>query len=211
MSDREPAVAPGRRIARLQRAAAVLGWVEAERGRFALWLPVFMGAGVARLFRAARRAAVRGSGSARWRRRGRRDRARLAQRHAACRGRVLALAAAALGFASAQFATVRAPPLAAVPRHATIVCRHRPRGRAAAATGRRVTLEAPRLDGGAPAAAPGAHPPARRGRRRCRSPPATRCACARCCVPPSPPAYPGALGPAARRLLQRPRRLRVTR
>lgn len=93
-------------------------FTEAEKGRFALWLPVFMGAGVlayyglrsepaawigARFAVAAFVAAVVF-----------RDRQVL-------RGIALSLGFAALGFASAQYATARLPPIEAdLPAHAMI-------------------------------------------------------------------------------------------
>ena len=45
------AIAPGARPVSLERAAEALRrWVAAERGRFALWQPVLMAAGVAGYF-----------------------------------------------------------------------------------------------------------------------------------------------------------------
>jgi competence protein ComEC len=106
--------------------AAVLGWparlrlpdwllavLLAQRGRYALWLPVCMGSGVLLYF--ALRAeppvwaglavlAPAASGAA------------IARPLPVLRGTLLMLAAAALGFASAQFATLRALPVDALPR-----------------------------------------------------------------------------------------------
>jgi competence protein ComEC len=62
---------------------------------------------------------------------------------------VMALAAAAIGFASAQFATWRAPPLETLPSHATTLVGI-VRGVEALPEGRRITLEAARLDDAPP-------------------------------------------------------------
>ncbi|MBN8889557.1 MAG: hypothetical protein J0H91_04595, partial [Rhodospirillales bacterium] len=90
-------------------------WVEAERGRFALWLPVWMAAGVVLYFSltaeppwwagAAGLAGALAATGLLWRR-------PVPRAAAAC------LAAAALGLGSAQLATLRAAPLAAIPSHA---------------------------------------------------------------------------------------------
>jgi competence protein ComEC len=121
-------------------------WVTAERGRFALWLPVAMGSGVLGYF------ALRGepplwAGAAvlgpallgAW----------LARDALLARGALLVASAAALGFGAAQFATVRAPPLEMLPTHA-VVLSGVVRSVETLPAGRRVTLEAARLDEAAP-------------------------------------------------------------
>jgi competence protein ComEC len=94
------------------------GWCEVERGRFALWLPVAMSAGVVAYFELksepplwSAAAPLLGAitlavGVRAWR-----------VAFAAC----LVVAALALGFGSARFATWRAPPTIEVPARATIV------------------------------------------------------------------------------------------
>lgn len=118
------------------------GFAEAQEGRFILWLPVFMGAGVLAYFdRQAEPPAWIG-----------------AQAAAACLTaalasgrwpllRAIALAAgfAALGFASAQYATARAPPIETdLPAHAVMLS-----GTVQAVetlpNGRRVTVSSPLL------------------------------------------------------------------
>ena len=118
------------------------GFAEAQEGRFILWLPVFMGAGVLAYFdRQAEPSAWIG-----------------AQAAAACLTaalasgrwpllRAIALAAgfAALGFASAQYATARAPPIETdLPAHAVMLS-----GTVQAVetlpNGRRVTVSSPLL------------------------------------------------------------------
>ncbi len=120
--------------------------LDAERDRAPLWLPVFMAAGVlgyydlrfeppvwvgAAVALPALLAAIR-LRRVNWQ-----------------RAALPALAAAAIGFATAQFATARAPPpAAALPTHATQVS-GTVRAVEALPEGRRVTLEAVRLDDGA--------------------------------------------------------------
>ena len=120
--------------------------LNAERDRAPLWLPVFMAAGVlgyydlrfeppvwvgAAVALPALLAAIR-LRRVNWQ-----------------RAALPALAAAAVGFATAQFATARAPPpAAALPTHATQVS-GTVRAVEALPEGRRVTLEAVRLDDGA--------------------------------------------------------------
>jgi competence protein ComEC len=97
---------------------ALVVFIEAERGRFVLWLPVFMGAGVLTYYAlhaepaawtGAALAAIGFSAAtflARW---------------PALRALGFAVGFAALGFASAQFATARAPSIeTGLPTHATI-------------------------------------------------------------------------------------------
>ncbi|HEY8290280.1 MAG TPA: ComEC/Rec2 family competence protein, partial [Acetobacteraceae bacterium] len=120
-------------------------WLEQERERFVLWLPVFMGAGVLAYYAlrfeppvwvgvvAAVPTVVAGIGWARM------------------RPLLLPAAAAALGFASAQAATARAPPLeTGLPRHATTIV-GTVRAVESLPAGRRITLGDVRLDGADPA------------------------------------------------------------
>lgn len=123
----------------------VLSWREAEAGRFALWLPVFMGAGVLAYFSLrfeppvwwgaavafpAFTAVVFGPGL--------------------CRPVLLPVLAAAIGFLSGAIATARAPPIEAeIPSRATIVAGV-VRSIELLPDGRRITLEDVRLDGGDP-------------------------------------------------------------
>jgi competence protein ComEC len=146
--------------------AAVADWVLAERGRFFLWLPVCMTAAVAVL------ASV----------------CLLLRRWPVARGLGLGLAAASLGLAAAQLATVRAPPPMEVPRKAVVITGP-VRAVEPLPEGVRVTIEAPRLNGGAP------EQRTVRVRLRPEDPaaPATGDVMrlrARL-SPPSPPAYPG--------------------
>ncbi len=161
-------------------------WAEAERGRFFLWLPVLMTAGAVVFFSlhadpppwlapsllAAALAAL--AGGWRW-----------FPRRAAAAGAV----AAALGFAAGQLATWRAPPLMEVPTRA-VVAEATVRAVEPLPEGRRVTLEAARLDGGAPIS--------RLLRIRLRATDATPVATGDALrvrallMRPAPPAYPGA-------------------
>ena len=92
--------------------------IEAERGRFALWLPVFLGAGDVVYF-------AQHSEPPRWL-----GAAGMALgavgfgfllRHPLARVVPGLVFVAALGFAAAQFATWRAPPVLALPRHAVML------------------------------------------------------------------------------------------
>jgi len=65
------------------------------------------------------------------------------------RAAIMALAAAAIGFTSSQFATIRAPPPASLPTHATILT-GTIRSVEALPEGRRIALESVELDGGSP-------------------------------------------------------------
>ena len=121
-------------------------WIEAEHGRFVLWLPVFMAAGVALYFSLLREPPVWVGAAA------------FAACLVACRlarqspllgAPFWAAAAMALGLASAQLATAMAPPLPVIPSHAVVVA-GTVRAVELLPQGRRVTLEQPRLDGGAP-------------------------------------------------------------
>lgn len=116
-------------------------WLDTERERLALWLPVFMGAGVltyyalhteppgwagAALAVPAMAAAVLLPG-ARW--------------------LIAPFAAAALGFTAAQFATARAPPIeAGLPTHACIVT-GRIQAVEALPVGRRILIQPVAVDG----------------------------------------------------------------
>ena len=127
----------------LRIAAPLLTWVqaqlEAERDRFPIWLPVFMGAGVLAYFSLRSEPPV-WLGSALlapavlgW---------AVGQQHATLRLLLPPLIATCLGFTASQFATARAPPLATgLPRQATILT-----GTVSAVetlpTGRRITLAA---------------------------------------------------------------------
>jgi competence protein ComEC len=127
-------------------ARALEGLQAAERGRFALWLPVFMGAGVATYYGLRTEPplwlgitvagpAVTACG--------------LLARQPVARALVMALAAAAVGFTAAQFATARAPPQPALPRTATILT-GKVRSVEELPEGRRIALEAVQPDGGEP-------------------------------------------------------------
>ncbi len=166
-------------------AAALRAGIDAERGRFALWLPVFMTAGNALYFSLLAeppaplgRSALLGAGAllaALW-------------RWQVPRAVALCAVAMALGFAAAQFAASRAPPLTQVPRRGVTVT-GAVRAVEPLPQGVRVTLDAPRFDDGAPEA--------RRVRIRLRAEdPAvpqtgdTLRLRARL-MPPQPPAFPG--------------------
>jgi competence protein ComEC len=160
--------------------------LDAEYGRFALWLPVLLGAGDALYFAAhveppawagmaVLLPAALGS--------------LLARRLLLVRGLFAGLAALALGFVLAQAAAARAPALLALPRHAVQVS-----GVVGAVEplvqGERVLLTAAQLDGGPPLP--------RTVRIRLRSDDAAglaagdRIALRAMLREPPPPAYPGA-------------------
>ena len=159
----------------------------AERGRFALWLPVFMGAGDALYFTLRAEppgwlgAAAFAAAFAAWLLLGARPIARAG---------AAAVAAAALGFAAAELAAARAPALPDLPTHAVTLT-----GTVVAVeplpAGRRVTIGGAQLTEGAPALA-------RSLRIRLRTEDETALATGdrlrlRAMVrPPPPPAYPGA-------------------
>ncbi len=164
---------------------AAADWIAAERGRFFPWLPVAMTAGNAFYFAllweppewlgaaALALAAVA---------------AVALRRTVVARGAMLTVAAAAVGFAAAQVATSRAPPLLEVPRRAVAVT-GLVRAVEPLPEGFRVTLEQPVLGEGAP------QPRTVRIRLRDQDPtvPATGDTLrvrARL-SPPNPPAYPG--------------------
>jgi competence protein ComEC len=122
-------------------------WIAAEAGRFALWLPVGMAAGVVAYFSLSTEpvwwsgaAVLAVLGAFAWL-------LRRYQVRAVC----WMAAAAAIGFTSGQLATWRAAPLGPIPTHATVAVgvvgavEQLPRSR-------RVTLLRPALDGAAPLA-----------------------------------------------------------
>jgi competence protein ComEC len=171
--------------ARLRLPEWLLAVLHAQRGRFALWLPVCMGsgvlvyfalhteppvwAGVALLLPSALGAAI----SRPW---------------PALRGLLLVLAAGALGFASAQLATLRAPPVDALPK-TSVWLTGTVLGVETLPVGSRILLGDVRLDGAD-------RPLARALRVRLRA--GDTAASAGDTVrlrallrPPSPPAYPG--------------------
>jgi competence protein ComEC len=121
-------------------------WLAAERGRAVLWLPVLMGAGVLTYFALRREPPAwvglallvpAGAGAA------------LARTLPLLRGGLALVVAFALGVSAAQLAAWRAPPLVVLPAHA-VVLTGVVRGVDPLPEGRRLLLEAPRLDGGAP-------------------------------------------------------------
>ena len=166
--------------------ARLTAWAAAERDRLPLWLPVFMGSGILCYFALRTEPpgwlgaaiAVPATAATIW----------LARR-AVPRSAMMALAAAAIGFAAAQYATWRAPPLEILPTHATSLA-GTVRSVEALPDGRRITLEAARLDD--------APPLSRWLRIRLRTGDKADIAAGdtirmRALVrPPAPPAYPGA-------------------
>lgn len=177
-------------LAATPHATALLhSWMDAERGRFALWLPVFVGAGVLLYFAQTAEPAwwLPAAGAA----------AALALtilgwRSPVPRAAGLALLMAALGVAAGQGATRRALALAVVPTRAGLI-EGTVRGLEILPDGRRITLDAARI---------AADPPlARTIRLRLRAnDPATPLAGDTVRVrallrPPAPPAFPGARDP----------------
>ncbi len=137
------AIAYARGVGLAWAGASLSRWAAAERGRFALWLAVAMGAGVAWFFALSEPAGWIGPASFA----GALAAARLAGRHAPARAVMAMAGAVALGFASAQFATWRALPPEPVPSGAgfvTGVVRSVER----LPEGRRVTFAEPRLGDG---------------------------------------------------------------
>ena len=123
--------------------AALDSWLDTERERLAVWLPVFMGAGVLSYYALRFEPAawlgaaitVPALAIAVWR--------------PGMRWLFGPLAAAALGFTAAQFATARAPPIEVdLPTHATIVT-GTIRAVEALPEGRRITIQPAWLDGAA--------------------------------------------------------------
>jgi len=164
---------------------AFAAWLAAERGRFALFLPVCMGAGIIAYFgrvsepslwpAAAIAATTLGL-------------AALRPAPPLLRAALLAICFAAGGFASARLATWRAPPWPDLPRGAVVIA-GTITSLEALPEGRRVTLGAPSLDG--------APPLARAIRLRLRDTddillaPGDAMRVRALIRPPSPPAYPG--------------------
>ncbi len=116
-------------------------WAAAERGRFGLWLPVFMGGGVVLYFSlraepaawagvAVAMPAVAGAVLARWR--------------PVLQGGLMAVAAGAIGFASCQLATARALPVEPLPSKGVTVSAV-VRGVETLPAGRRIMLEQVRI------------------------------------------------------------------
>ena len=121
--------------------AALDSWLDLERERLAVWLPVFMIVGV-QAYYALRFEPALWIGPA-----GALPAIAAAVWLPGVRWLFAPLAAVALGFTAGQFATARAPPIeAGLPTHATIVT-----GTIAAVEalpeGRRITIEPARLDG----------------------------------------------------------------
>ncbi len=121
--------------------AGLDAWLDRERERLAVWLPVFMGAGVLAYYTLRFEpepwvgAVVAAPALA------------LAALLPGLRWLVGPFAAAALGFAAAQFATIRAPPIEAdLPTHATVVS-GTIRSVEALPEGRRITIQPAILDG----------------------------------------------------------------
>ena len=175
-------------LRRARPASVGMEWLlTAERGRFALWLPVFLGVGVALYFAALSEpppwagAAVAGPALAG---------CALAARLPLLRAGLALLAAGALGFAAAQFASARAPELLDLPRTAVVLT-----GTVSAveilADARRITLDQARLGPDAPMLP-------RRVRVRLRATdhtelePGQTVRIRALLRPPAPPAYPGA-------------------
>ncbi|MBV9653819.1 MAG: ComEC/Rec2 family competence protein [Acetobacteraceae bacterium] len=130
----------------LPAPSRVAGWFaslqEAERGRWGLWLPVFMGAGVLWYFAlAAEPAPWWGAAVAVPSLAG----ALLARRLPVPRACLLAVTAAALGFTSAQFSTGRALPVETLPKKAVTIT-GTVRAMELLPGGRRVSIENVRLD-----------------------------------------------------------------
>ena len=130
-----------RLIAALQ--AALESWLDTERERNALWLTVFMGAGVLGYY-ALRVEPAPWVGAA-----VALPMIGLAVRVPGLRWLIAPLAATALGFASGQLATARAPPIEVdLPNRATIVT-GTVRAVEALAEGRRITIQPATLDASA--------------------------------------------------------------
>jgi competence protein ComEC len=123
-------------------------WQAAEQGRFVLWLPVFMGSGVL-CYLALRSeppawlglAVAVPAGFGAW----------LLSQRLSYRVPLMALAAAAIGFVAAQFASLNAPPQPALPSHATILT-GTVRAVEVFPDGRRIALESASIDGAPPIA-----------------------------------------------------------
>ena len=171
-------------------ARRLADWAAVERGRFALWLPVLMAAGVVGYFGQRSEpapwlgaAVLLGCAAGGWL-------LGPGPRRVPC----WVVGALALGFAAAQTATWRAPPLIVPPSRAAevtgLVRAVEVLAPARGVTGLRVTLEQASLDGGPPL------PRAVRIRLRPADLPAVaagdRLRVRALLMPPAPPAYPGA-------------------
>src|SRR5579884_1981368 len=116
----------------------------AERDRFVLWLPVFLGAGDALYFalRTEPPAWLGFAGFAvtlaAW---------LLLSAHSLARAPFACCAAAAMGFASAQYAAIRAPPFPTLPTRAAVLI-GTVRAVEALPNGRRISLAEPRIEDG---------------------------------------------------------------
>jgi competence protein ComEC len=127
-------------------AAWLERWRAAEQGRFALWLPVFVGGGVLWYFALRSEppawlgaATAVPAACAAW----------LLRRRPLPSAVLMVVSGVAIGFASAQFAAIGQPPQPALPTHATIIA-GAVRSVEPLPDGRRITLEAARLDDGEP-------------------------------------------------------------
>nr|WP_294503807.1 ComEC/Rec2 family competence protein [uncultured Rhodopila sp.] len=121
--------------------AAWTDWLEAERSRLPLWLPVFMGAGVLAYYGLRFEPPVwLGPAAALLT-------AAAATRLRRFRWLLAPVAAAALGFAAAQFATARAPPIEADLPFQAIVVTGSVQAVESLPDGRRITIQPAFLDG----------------------------------------------------------------
>lgn len=165
---------------------ALENWRAAERGRFALWMPVFMGTGVLSYFSLRSEPPVWLGGAATV---GALCLVLLLARHPVPRALAMASVATALGLASAQVATFRAPPAAVLPSHAAVLSGV-VRSVEALPNGQRITLDSARINDEPPLARwvrlrlkKGDNPEINTGDTiRVRA----------LLRPPAPPAYPGA-------------------
>jgi competence protein ComEC len=120
--------------------AALESWLDTERERLALFLPVFMGAGVLAYYTMRFEPASWAGAAVAL------PMIALAVLLANLRWLIAPVAAAALGFSAAQFATARAPPIEAdLPTHATIVTGII-RSVEALPEGRRITIQPATID-----------------------------------------------------------------
>lgn len=124
-------------------AAWLAAKLAAERGRWGLWLPVFMGAGILVYFDLTSEPAWWWGGAVALIALAA---AILARPFPVHRAALLAAAAGALGFASAQVATWRALPVEAIPKRA-VVLTGTVRAVELLPSGRRVSIEQVRFDG----------------------------------------------------------------
>jgi len=128
---------------KLPGSERALAWIEAERGRFIPWLPVWMGVGVLAYFAQTTEppawagAAVSAAAALV---------TLAARRRIVARAVTLCALFAALGFCSAQMATWRALPIDLLPRNATMLAGV-VRSVEALPEGRRVTLDQVQLPG----------------------------------------------------------------